>query len=73
MEYHGLSLAIANSRAPDSVPPVTTPTPPTTPTEWRLAEALAIQRLHGDRAHVWVAERTGALALAGDAADLCSN
>ncbi len=34
----------------------------------RLAEALAIQRLHGDDAPRWIAERIGALALAGDAA-----
>lgn len=36
--------------------------------EERWAEALAIERLHGDRAPVWIAERIGALALAGDAA-----
>lgn len=35
--------------------------------DWRLAEALAIQKLHGDDAPCWVAERIGALALAGDA------
>lgn len=35
--------------------------------DWRLAEAWAIQRLHGDGAPRWVAERIGALALAGDA------
>ncbi len=39
-----------------------------TPDQERWAEALAIERLHGDRAPVWVAERIGALALAGDAA-----
>lgn len=33
----------------------------------RWAEALAIERLHGDDAPRWVAERIGALALAGDA------
>lgn len=33
----------------------------------RWAEALAIERLHGDAAPRWVAERIGALALAGDA------
>lgn len=32
----------------------------------RWAEALAIERLHGDEAPRWVAERIGALALAGD-------
>lgn len=32
----------------------------------RWAEALAIERLHGDDAPRWVAERIGALALAGD-------
>ncbi|WP_294196878.1 hypothetical protein [uncultured Sphingomonas sp.] len=35
--------------------------------DWRLAEALAIQKLHGSDAPSWVAERIGALALAGDA------
>lgn len=39
-----------------------------TPDQERWAEALAIERLHGDRAPVWIAERIGALALAGDAA-----
>lgn len=39
-----------------------------TPDQERWAEALAIQRIHGDRAHVWVAERLGALALQGDVA-----
>ena len=39
-----------------------------TPDEERWAEALAIERLHGDKAPVWVAERIGALALAGDTA-----
>lgn len=40
-----------------------------TPDRERWAEALAIERLHGDRAPVWIAERIGALALAlaGDA------
>ena len=37
-----------------------------TPDEERWAEALAIERIHGDRALVWVAERIGALALASD-------
>ena len=36
--------------------------------EERLAEALAIQRLHGNRAALWIAERIGALSIAGDAA-----
>lgn len=36
--------------------------------DWRLAEALAIQRLHGPDAARWTAERIGALALAGNAA-----
>lgn len=35
--------------------------------DWRLAEALAIQKQHGDDAPRWIAERIGALALAGDA------
>lgn len=39
-----------------------------TPDQERWAEALAIERLHGDRAPVWIAERIGELALAGDAA-----
>lgn len=37
-----------------------------TPDEERWAEALAIEQLHDDRALVWIAERIGALALAGD-------
>ena len=36
--------------------------------EERLAEALAVQRQHGGNARIHVAERIGALALAGDAA-----
>lgn len=39
-----------------------------TPADERLAEALAIERIHGDRAPVHIAERIGALALAGDEA-----
>lgn len=35
-------------------------------TDWRLAEALAIQKHYGDTAPRWIAERIGALALAGD-------
>lgn len=35
--------------------------------DWRLAETLAIQKRHGDDAPRWIAERLGALALAGDA------
>ena len=38
------------------------------PDQERWAEALAIERIHGDRAPLWVAERIGALALAGDVA-----
>lgn len=38
-----------------------------TPDEERWAEALMVERLHGDRATIHVAERIGALALAGDA------
>lgn len=34
--------------------------------DWRLAEALAIQKLHGDAAPRWIAERLDALALAGE-------
>lgn len=36
--------------------------------EERWAETLAIEKLHGDRAAVWIAERIGALALVGDVA-----
>lgn len=36
----------------------------------RWAEALAVQRLHGDHARRHVAERIGALALAGDVAGI---
>lgn len=39
-----------------------------TPDQERWAEALAVERIHGDRAHVHVAERIGALAMSGDAA-----
>jgi hypothetical protein len=39
-----------------------------TPDEERWAEALAIERQHGAMAPVWIAERVGALALAGDLA-----
>lgn len=38
-----------------------------TPDQERWAEALAIERLHRERAALWIAERIGALALAGDA------
>lgn len=34
----------------------------------RWAEALAIERTHGEQAPMWIAERIGALALAGDTA-----
>lgn len=37
------------------------------PDEERVAEALAVQRLHGANARIFVATRIGALALAGDA------
>lgn len=37
-----------------------------TPDQERWAEALAIERQHGAMAPVWIAERIGALALAGD-------
>lgn len=36
------------------------------PEEERWAEALAVQRQHGDNADAFVAERIGALALMGD-------
>ena len=39
-----------------------------TPERERLTEALAIERLHGDGAELYIAERIGALALAGDTA-----
>ena len=39
-----------------------------TPDQERWAEALAIERLHGEHAPAYVAERIGALALAGDEA-----
>lgn len=35
--------------------------------DWRLAEALAIQKMYSTDAPRWVAERIGTLALAGDA------
>ena len=41
-------------------------TEPMTPDEERWAEAMAVQRQHGERAPLHVAERIGALALAGD-------
>lgn len=37
-----------------------------TPEQERLAEALAVQRLHGDEAPRVVAEQIGTLAIAGD-------
>ena len=37
-------------------------------TDWRLAEALAIQKLHGYDAASWTAGRLSALQTAGDAA-----
>ncbi len=39
-----------------------------TPTNEHLAEALLVLKLHGEFAQAHVAERIGALALAGDAA-----
>ena len=39
-----------------------------TPEQERLAEALAVQRYHGRDGPRWIAERIGALALAGDTA-----
>ena len=36
--------------------------------EFRWAEAWTIYRTHGDRAELWLAERVGSLALAGDEA-----
>lgn len=37
-----------------------------TPDEERLAEALMVRRMYGDRAELHVAHRIGALARAGD-------
>lgn len=39
-----------------------------TPIEERLAEALAVLRIHGTGAQAHIAERIGTLAVAGDAA-----
>ncbi|WP_152616661.1 DUF6961 family protein [Sphingomonas sp. ERG5] len=39
-----------------------------TPDRERWAEALAVERQHGDRAPAFIAERIAALALAGDIA-----
>lgn len=36
--------------------------------EERWAEAMTIERMYGDRAPHWIAERIGSLAIAGDAA-----
>lgn len=41
-----------------------------TPDQERWAEASMVLRHHGADAHVFVAERIGALALAGDAAGI---
>jgi hypothetical protein len=41
-------------------------TGPRTEDEWRWAEALALEKLHGSDAPRWIAERIGTLALAGD-------
>ena len=38
-----------------------------TPDQFRWAEALALEKLHGEAAPHFVAERIGALTLAGDA------
>lgn len=37
-----------------------------TPDQFRRADALALEKLHGDAAPHFVAERIGALTLAGD-------
>ena len=37
-------------------------------TDWCMAEALAIQQLHGLDGARWIAERIGALATTGDTA-----
>lgn len=34
--------------------------------DWRLAEALQVQKMHGDRAPLWIANRIGELIEAGD-------
>jgi hypothetical protein len=39
-----------------------------TPDQFRWAEALVLEKLHGDAAPHFVAERIGTLTLAGDAA-----
>jgi hypothetical protein len=39
-----------------------------TPERERYAEALAVERIHGDQAPAFIAERIGALAMAGDQA-----
>jgi len=39
---------------------------PMTPDQERWAEALAIDRAHGDHAAQWIAEKIGELALMGD-------
>ena len=39
---------------------------PVSSDHWRLAEALAIRKLYGTEGPRWIAERIGALALAGD-------
>ncbi|WP_082006525.1 DUF6961 family protein [Sphingomonas sp. ERG5] len=41
-----------------------------TPDRERWAEALAVERQHGDRAPAFIAERAAALALAGDIAGI---
>lgn len=37
-----------------------------TPAQERLAEALAIQKTHGEGGPLWIASRIGDLAVAGD-------
>ena len=41
-----------------------------TPDQERWAEALAIEKMHGERAPMWIAERLGALALEGNYAGI---
>lgn len=58
-------------RDSDALKPNDLPRPATKTFEQeRRAEALAVDRLHGPRAPLHVAERIGALALAGDLAGI---
>lgn len=43
---------------------------PQTGTEWRFAEALALEKLHGADAPRFIAQRIGELAVAGDYAGI---